>query len=154
ALQVDLLRDYSADLQLFCLAGELRQVFANLIGNALDAMTPGGGRLTVRGRRITRSGTPGVRVTVADTGSGIAPDALRHIFEPFFTTKEATGTGLGLWVSDQIIRKHHGTAQVRSCAAGPDTGTVFTVFFPADGLQREPLPDDSTPTPAEPERVA
>jgi PAS domain S-box-containing protein len=154
ALQVDLLRDYSADLQLFCLAGELRQVFANLIGNALDAMTPGGGRLTVRGRRITRSGTPGVSVTVADTGSGIAPDALRHIFEPFFTTKEATGTGLGLWVSDQIIRKHHGAAQVRSCAAGPDTGTVFTVFFPADGLQREPLPDDSTPAPAEPEPVA
>ncbi len=111
ALQVDLLRDYSRRPPALLLAGELRQVFANLIGNALDAMTPGGGRLIVRARRTIRSGTPGIRVTVADTGSGIAPDALRHIFEPFFTTKEATGTGLGLWVSDQIIRKHHGTAQ-------------------------------------------
>jgi PAS domain S-box-containing protein len=153
SLQVDLRRDYPGDLQLFCLAGELRQVFANLIGNALDAMTPAGGRLTVRARRITRHGTSGVRVTVADTGSGIAPNALRHIFEPFFTTKEATGTGLGLWVSDQIIRKHHATAHVRSCTAGPRAGTVFTVFFPADGLHREPLPDDAAPTPAEPEAV-
>ncbi|MGA8161895.1 MAG: ATP-binding protein [Acidobacteriaceae bacterium] len=153
ALQVDLRRDYYGDLQLFCLAGELRQVFANLVGNALDAMTPAGGRLIVRARRITRDGIPGVRVTVADTGSGIAPEAIRHIFEPFFTTKEATGTGLGLWVSDQIIRKHHAVARVRTCTAGPETGTVFTVFFPADGLQREPLPDDSTPAPAEPESV-
>ncbi|HEX3661557.1 MAG TPA: ATP-binding protein [Acidobacteriaceae bacterium] len=153
ALQVELRRDYPGNLQLFCLAGELRQVFANLIGNALDAMTPAGGRLIVRARSITRRGTPGIRVTVADTGSGITPDALRHIFEPFFTTKEATGTGLGLWVSDQIIRKHHGVASVRSCTAGAHPGTVFTVFFPADGLHREPLPDDSTPQPAEPQAV-
>ena len=154
SLQVDLRRDYSGDLPLFCLAGELRQVFANLIGNSLDAMTPAGGRLIVRARRTNRRGTPGVRVTVADTGSGIATTALRHIFEPFFTTKESTGTGLGLWVSDQIIRKHHAVAHVRSCASGRRTGTVFTVFFPADGLQREPLPDDAASQPAQPEAVA
>ncbi len=149
-LQIDLLRECPVDLPLFCLAGELRQVFANLIGNALDAMTPAGGRLTVRARRIHRHGTPGVRVTVADTGSGIAPDALRHIFEPFFTTKEATGTGLGLWVTDQILRKHHADIRVRSRASGPATGTVFTVFFPADGLQREPLPSDTAPAEHQP----
>ncbi|HZZ39313.1 MAG TPA: ATP-binding protein [Acidobacteriaceae bacterium] len=153
SLQVELRRDYPGNLQLFCLAGELRQVFANLIGNALDAMTPAGGRLTVRARHIARHGMPGVAVTVADTGSGIAPSALRHIFEPFFTTKESTGTGLGLWVSDQIIRKHHAGARVRSCTAGPRAGTVFTVFFPADGLQRQPLPNDAAPQPAEPEAV-
>ncbi|HEX3986655.1 MAG TPA: ATP-binding protein [Acidobacteriaceae bacterium] len=153
SLQVELRRDYSGDIPLFCLAGELRQVLANLIGNALDAMTPAGGRLVVRARRNTRLGIPGVRITVADTGSGIAPEALHHIFEPFFTTKEATGTGLGLWVSDQIIRKHHAIARVRSCAAGRRTGTVFTVFFPADGLQREPLPTDAAPQPTEPEAV-
>ncbi len=153
ALQVDLRRDYSGQLPLFCLAGELRQVFANLIGNALDAMTPAGGRLTVRARRATRSGIPGIHVTVADTGSGISPEALRHIFEPFFTTKESTGTGLGLWVTDQILRKHHGIPRVRSCTAGPRAGTVFTVFFPADGLHREPLPTDSIPLPAKPEAV-
>jgi len=69
---------------------------------------------------------------VADTGSGIPADVRRHIFEPFFTTKEATGTGLGLWVSAEIVAKHHGTIHVRSRARGKkgNSGTVFTVFFP------------------------
>jgi PAS domain S-box-containing protein len=140
-LQVELIRDYPADLPLFCFSGELRQVFANLITNALDAMTPGGGRLIVRARATHTDAGGGVRIAVADTGSGIAPDARRHIFEPFFTTKEATGTGLGLWVSDQIIHKHHGKVRVRTRAADADghltTGTVFTVFFPAGGLEEE-----------------
>jgi PAS domain S-box-containing protein len=126
-------RDYPPDLPLFCFAGELRQLFANLVTNALDAMTPQGGRLIVRARAAQRQGIEGVRVTVADTGCGIPPEAQRHIFEPFFTTKDATGTGLGLWVSDQIIRKHQGTVRMRSRAAGESTGTVFSLFFPAHG---------------------
>jgi PAS domain S-box-containing protein len=167
-LQVELQRDYNGDLPLFCFAGELRQLFANLIGNALDAMTPDGGRLVVRAHqtRLFRTfagpaatassrnsgapgapgvvgvvgaegwenGVPGVRVSVADTGCGISEKARRHIFEPFFTTKDATGTGLGLWVSDQIVRKHHGSVRVRSRSTGPNTGTVFSIFFPATGL--------------------
>jgi len=133
-LQVDLQRDFPGDLPLFCFAGELRQVFANLIGNALDAMTPGGGKLIVRARAVREPGAGGIRVSVLDTGSGIAPEAKRHIFEPFFTTKEATGTGLGLWVSEQIIQKHRGTVRFRSRASGDSTGTVFSVFFPSDGL--------------------
>ncbi|HTW49524.1 MAG TPA: ATP-binding protein [Acidobacteriaceae bacterium] len=140
ALQVDLVRDYEDDLPLFCFAGELRQLFANLITNALDAMTPGGGRLIVRARTVGENGQSGVRVSVADTGSGISADARLHIFEPFFTTKEATGTGLGLWVSEQIIRKHHGTVRLRSRAAdgnGHGTGTVFSVFFPSAGIDLE-----------------
>jgi len=128
-------RSYPQDLPLFCFAGELRQLFANLITNALDAMTPEGGRLCVRARAVCRDGAGGVRVTVADTGCGISPEALRHIFEPFFTTKDATGTGLGLWVSDQIIRKHQGRVRIRSRASGARTGTVFTVFFPAKGAE-------------------
>ena len=128
-------RDYPIDLPLFCFAGELRQLFANLITNALDAMTPRGGRLLVRARVTRQEETEGVRVTVADTGCGIPPDALRHIFEPFFTTKDATGTGLGLWVSDQIIRKHQGTVRIRTRAAGTSSGTVFAVFFPANGAE-------------------
>jgi signal transduction histidine kinase len=62
----------------------------------------------------------------------------RRIFEPFFTTKEATGTGLGLWVSAEILAKHSATVRVRSRTAekGKPSGTVFMVFFPADGLQR------------------
>jgi PAS domain S-box-containing protein len=140
ALQVDLVRDYHDDLPLFCFAGELRQLFANLVTNALDAMSPGGGRLIVRARTLGENADAGVRVSVADTGSGITSDARRHIFEPFFTTKEATGTGLGLWVSEQIIRKHHGTVKLRSRAGdgnGARTGTVFSVFFPSAGIDAD-----------------
>jgi PAS domain S-box-containing protein len=135
-LQVDLRRDYDRSLQLFCFAGELRQLFANLIGNALDAMTPEGGRLIVRIHAATMKDIAGIRISVADTGGGISQEARRHIFEPFFTTKEATGTGLGLWVSDQIIRKHHGSVRVRSRVTG-HTGTVFSIFFPATGVEPE-----------------
>jgi PAS domain S-box-containing protein len=128
-------RDYPPDLPLFCFAGELRQLFANLVTNALDAMTPEGGRLLVRARIARKGDTGGVRVTVADTGCGIPVEAVRHIFEPFFTTKDATGTGLGLWVSDQIIRKHQGKVWMRSRAIGDATGTVFSIFFPAHGVE-------------------
>ncbi len=143
SLQVELHRDFPEDVPLFCFAGELRQVFANLIGNALDAMTPGGGRLIVRARAVREPGGSGLRVSVADTGTGIAPEARRHIFEPFFTTKEATGTGLGLWVSEQIIQKHQGTVRFRSRASGSSTGTVFTVFFPSEGLQTPAQPSEA-----------
>ncbi|HVT97416.1 MAG TPA: ATP-binding protein [Acidobacteriaceae bacterium] len=136
-LQIDLRRDYDRSLQLFCFAGELRQLFANFISNALDAMTPEGGRLIIRTHAATLKSVPGIRISVADTGGGISQDARRHIFEPFFTTKEATGTGLGLWVSDQIIRKHNGTVRVRSRSTGR-TGTVFSIFFPASGVEPDP----------------
>ncbi len=144
-LQVDLQRDYDGDLPLFCFAGELRQLFANFIGNALDAMTPDGGRLIVRAHLAHQNGVAGIRVSVGDTGCGITQEARRHIFEPFFTTKEATGTGLGLWVSEQIIRKHHGSVRVRSRASG-HTGTVFSIFFPSTGAELEPI---STESPSE-----
>lgn len=136
SLQVRVQRDYSRTLQLFCFSGELRQLFANLISNALDAMTPDGGRLVIRACAASLNGSDGVRVSVADTGCGITQDARRHIFEPFFTTKEATGTGLGLWVSDQIIRKHRGSVRVRSRVTH-HTGTVFSIFFPASGVESE-----------------
>ena len=78
-------------------------------------------------------------VTIADTGCGISAETLPHIFEPFYTTKEATGTGLGLWVSAQILRKHQAKIAVRSRAAGQggSTGTVFRIFFPANGARAE-----------------
>lgn len=150
-LQVEVSKDYRGDLELFCFAGELRQLFANLIGNALDAMTPGGGRLLIRAREVSG----GIRVSVGDTGTGITREARRHIFEPFFTTKEATGTGLGLWVSEQIIRKHHGTVRLRSRAVtsppDPDRpcGTVFSVFFPEVGPEAESVEAEISSQPAE-----
>jgi PAS domain S-box-containing protein len=136
-LQVDVHRRFQPDVELYCFAGEMRQLFANLIGNALDAMVQTEGHLTLTVRRSRFWGDPsveGVRVMVADSGSGMTPAVQRRIFEPFFTTKEATGTGLGLWVSAEIIQKHHGVVRVRSRSAqdkrGGPSGTVFMVFLP------------------------
>jgi PAS domain S-box-containing protein len=127
-------RKYDSNTNLYCFAGELRQVFANLIGNAIDAM-PGGGRLVLRARRSRDWSDPsklGVRFQVADTGSGMTPEVRKRIFEPFFTTKEVTGTGLGLWVSSEIVAKHKGSMRVRSHSEklGGRSGTIFELFFP------------------------
>jgi PAS domain S-box-containing protein len=114
-----------------CFTGEIRQVLSNLIGNAIDAM-PSGGRLIVRSREAThpQSGAPGLVLTVADTGTGMSPATLKKIYAPFFTTKGIGGTGLGLWVSSEIVGRHHGSLRVRSSRREPDHGTVFTLFLP------------------------
>lgn len=115
--------------------GEIRQVLANLVGNAVDAMHRDGGRLLLRTASGSdpRTGAEGVYVTVADTGCGMDASTRPRIFEPFFSTKGITGTGLGLWVSQTILEKHGGHAAVRSRvrngATGPG-GTVFRVFLP------------------------
>jgi PAS domain S-box-containing protein len=141
ALDLRVERDYDAGLTLFCFAGEIRQVFANLVGNSIDASSSGG-RLVIRARRSRDWNNPeqtGIRFVVADTGAGMETDVRAHIFEAFFTTKEVTGTGLGLWVSQEIILKHHGLVRVRSRIAAPtsaaarhNSGTVFEIFIPDD----------------------
>jgi signal transduction histidine kinase len=133
-LNIRVERDFDEQMDLFCFSGELRQVFANLVGNAIDA-TAGGGRLLVRARRSRnwkQSEREGVRFVVADTGTGMEPMVRERIFEAFFTTKEVTGTGLGLWVSHEIILKHQGLVHVRSRTAlgGRNSGTVFELFIP------------------------
>jgi PAS domain S-box-containing protein len=115
--------------------GEIRQVLANFIGNAIDAMQRDGGRLTLRTAkgRDPRSGAEGVYVTVADTGCGMDAVTRSRIFEAFFSTKGDTGTGLGLWVSQTIIDKHGGRVSIRSrVRQRPDApgGTVFRIFLP------------------------
>jgi signal transduction histidine kinase len=134
-LQVAVERRYRGDVDLFCFSGEMRQLFANLIGNALDAMPSQGGRLIVDvrySRSWVNPSLAGIRVVVADTGCGMTASTRRRIFEPFFTTKEATGTGLGLWVSEEIIAKHQGRVRVRSRTAvdHEKSGTVFMLFLP------------------------
>jgi PAS domain S-box-containing protein len=135
-LKIQVERDYDPEMDLFCFAGELRQVFANLVGNSIDASV-GGGRLLIRARRSQNWKQPdriGVRFVVADTGIGMEPAVRERAFEAFFTTKEVTGTGLGLWVSYEIIVKHRGFVQVRSRTAqdGKPSGTVFAIFIPDD----------------------
>ena len=118
-----------------CFEGEMRQVLMNLIGNAVDAMRDGG-RLFVRSREGTHmpSGRKGLCLTVADTGHGVAPQTMKRIFEPFFTTKGMSGTGLGLWVTQGIVDRHHGVLSVRSSQRPSRSGTVFRLFLPFDGV--------------------
>jgi signal transduction histidine kinase len=144
-LQIEVSQKNGPNLDLYCFSGELRQVFANLIGNALDALGQGGHLwLKVRRSRSWVDGTPGVRLFVADNGCGMTKATRLRIFEPFFTTKETTGTGLGLWVSGEILAKHKATVRLASRAAeaahGKPSGTVFMVFFPDDGIGLPPVP--------------
>ena len=131
SLRTTIHRKYVERDSMLCFAGDMRQVFANLIGNALDAIGEDG-QIWLRTRRAhsPRDGAPGVRVTVADDGCGMSPETQKAVFEAFFTTKGMTGTGLGLWVSAEIIRTHRGTIKVRSCDRAGRSGTVFAVFFP------------------------
>lgn len=116
-------------------AGELRQVLSNLLANSLDACASGStirieASSAIDPRNLSR---PGVRITIADTGYGIPPEHLESIFEPFFTTKKDTGTGLGLWVSRELVVKHGGSLRVRSRTLNPRCGTVFSLFLPMQG---------------------
>jgi PAS domain S-box-containing protein len=116
---------------------ELRQIFINLIANALQAM-PEGGTLRVSLRRCSLStagsARTGIRASITDTGSGIPLKHRRKIFEPFFTTKAEKGTGLGLWVSRGIVQKLDGTIRFRCTKWRGQTLTSFAVFIPTDGM--------------------
>ena len=131
--QIEVVRQFRATFPVIAQGGEIRQVLANLVGNAMDAL-PDGGRLVLRTAvtRDWRSGRSGIGITVADSGLGMDPTTLGRIFEPFFSTKGITGTGLGLWISHEIVTKHQGTVRVRSrrAASGIQSGTVFRIFIP------------------------
>lgn len=121
-----------AEHPVICLEGEIRQVMNNLIGNAVDAMKLHGGRLLVRSAEATdwRTGQKGLRLTVADTGTGMSKETLRHLYQPFYTTKGINGTGLGLWVNHEIVQRHNGRLSVRSTDKPDHLGTVFSLFLP------------------------
>jgi len=129
-------RDYGTEHNLYCFADEVRQAFAHILSNSLDAMGKGGGRLQVRirdGRRWDKGLTQGIRITIADSGTGIPDELQSRIFEAFVSTKEPTGTGLGLWVVDGIVRKHQGSIWIRSSTDPLRHGTVLILFLPFAG---------------------
>lgn len=110
--------------------GEMRQVFSNLIVNAVDAVNRGGiVKVRVKHGRDWRSTALGIRVLVGDNGPGIPESVRPRIFEPFFTTKGEKGTGVGLWVSEGVLHKHGGSIRVKS-STGTMHGTTFAVFVP------------------------
>jgi PAS domain S-box-containing protein len=128
---ISLEKEYQGDAPVQGFPGELKQVFLNLVGNAIQAM-PEGGRLRIRVREAidrTRQ-RQGVVVSIADTGSGIRPEDAKQLFEPFFTTKSTKGTGLGLWISKGIIQKYEGVIRFRSMRLLAGHTTSFSVFIP------------------------
>lgn len=126
--------ELESQAQIVGLAGELRQIFANLLSNSIDAVALDGS-IRIRVTDAHRNGNrriSGVRITVADNGSGIPEKNRRHIFEPFFTTRESMGTGLGLWVSKEIVENHEGSIRIRSSVVPGRSGTVASVFLPCN----------------------
>ncbi|WP_052201086.1 nitrogen regulation protein NR(II) [Terriglobus sp. TAA 43] len=132
-----------------CAEGDVRQILNNLVGNAIDAMGSEGGTLTLRTTpaRDQRTGQPGIRILVSDTGHGMPRHTSAHIFDPFYTTKGAKGSGLGLWISSTLANRMGGRIAVRSrTGGGRHGGTTFSVFIPeAVDSQLRPLEDERAP---------
>jgi len=126
---ITLLRDFHDCPPIQALAGELKQAVANLVSNAADAV-PHAGTICVRINCHEDATTHIVKIIVEDDGPGIAPEHRDHIFEPFFTTKKDVGTGLGLWVTKEIIERHSGTVEVRSMNGTGPSGTAFSITLP------------------------
>lgn len=122
--------DVARDLRIVGLHGEIKQVFSNLLVNAIDASRTNT-TIRIRGKRAFCAGKNGVSVLMSDQGTGIPKEIRERLFSPFFTTKEAVGTGLGLWVTRGIVEKQGGCITFRSCTGEP-SGTVFRVFLPTE----------------------
>ena len=119
-------------IEITTLGGEVRQAFSNIITNAIDAM-PAWRIAAHQGFQVTPmepSHKAGVRITLLDTGCGIAPEHRKDLFQPFFTTKEDVGTGLGLWITCNIVEKHGGSIHMKSRTGEKEHGTAFSIFLP------------------------
>jgi len=125
--------DYGNGIRIVGSPGEVRQIFANLVANAIDALSDNG-CLTIRASMghdgLSRQG---VRITFWDNGTGISTASQKNIFKPFYTTKKDVGTGLGLWLTLGLVEKHQGSLRVRSSVQPGKTWTAFSVFLPDQG---------------------
>ena len=132
SLGVKVVRKYEFDGTVMASAGELRQVFSNLVVNAMDAMALSGEKLAVSIRRARRwdTGAEGARVTICDNGPGITAEHRTKLFHAFHTTKGEQGTGIGLWVSKNLITQHGGAIRMRSSVRPGRSGTCFSVWLP------------------------
>jgi signal transduction histidine kinase len=123
---------HSPDAKAHVYPEKMRQVFSNLLLNAIDAM-PTGGKIYARiakTREFRGKKRPGLRITIADTGVGIPADILSRVREPSFTTKGVEGNGMGLAVVQEIITHHRGKLRIRSCTKPGRTGSTFSLFIP------------------------
>lgn len=130
--QIQVEKRFEASRSVRGFPGELRQVFSNLVGNAIEAISQGG-ELILHTRESSLASDPtrkGIRITVLDDGSGIPRGVRKNLFAPFYTTKGEKGTGLGLWISRGIVEKHEGTIHLTSTNRNGRSGTAFSVFLP------------------------
>jgi two-component system, NtrC family, sensor kinase len=139
ARRVRLVFDRRPTLTIYGYPGQLGQVFGNIVRNAAEAARPDT-EISIRVRPTQRAGREGTRVTIHDHGCGIPKHVQRMMFDPFFTTKELRGSGLGLWVSRNLVMNHRGTIRFRSSTHPEKSGTTFEVFLPVGGLTPESYP--------------
>lgn len=126
------------DPEIYAIESEIRQLVANLLNNSIEAIARGG-TIRVRvtaGRSWDQASLRGVRLTIADSGRGIAPEHRSKLFQPFFTVNKEVGTGLGLWVSKGIVERHGGDIRFKTRVIPGKSGTTFTVFLPSDATPR------------------
>jgi signal transduction histidine kinase len=128
---------------LLAVAGELKQVFSNVISNAIDA-AGNGGTILVRSQYMSSDHGGAVEVIVADSGPGVGTEQAERIFEPFFTTKKDVGTGLGLWVTKEIVERHGGAIHVRSSNGDENLkGAAFVLTLPYTYAENGHTPEQS-----------
>jgi signal transduction histidine kinase len=133
---ISLQRSYGCSSRIFVIDGEFRQIVSGVIANSIDAL-PEGGTLHVRlsgPSALNAESRSMLRLTIADNGEGIAEENLKRIFEPFFTTKQSIGTGLGLWVTSELVKKNGGKLRLRSRLG---KGTVVTLWLPVERRELE-----------------
>lgn len=125
-------KSYRCDEPVLANAGELRQVFSNLVVNAADALAVAGDKLVIGVRKARRwdTGETGIRISIADNATGIAPEHRGRLFQAFYTTKGEQGTGIGLWMSRNIVQKYGGTMRFHTCSLPGASGTCVSVFLP------------------------
>lgn len=125
-------RDWNRSLTIQGFPAQLRQVFSNIVRNAVEASFPGGEiRIKISASRLGRNfAERAVRITVADHGAGIAAENRARVFDAFFTTKDLKGSGVGLWLSASIVHQHGGSLRVRSCTHPSRSGTCMSAVLP------------------------
>jgi len=146
---ISVVKRYEAGVTISAFSVEIRQVFANVLRNAIEAV-PQGGRIMLHvfaAHEWSNDERAGARAVIADNGPGISAGNREKIFEPFFTTKGENGTGLGLWVTSGIILKHGGSIRVRTSTRSGRSGTVFNIFLPFEpphSQEQSPVGFDGT----------
>jgi PAS domain S-box-containing protein len=131
--ELNIVRQLEPGLIIDTLQGEFKQILSNLVANAIDA-SEAGGKIIIRARasRLFPSCSQGIRITIADTGVGISREDKSRVFAPFFTSKKAVGTGLGLWITSDLVAKRGGHIRFRSRDSKP-SGTVMSIYLPVSG---------------------